>query len=143
MKRAEAKAAALYPVGEKQPERVRTRRGNRLDDFTLKNVLSGALQAGDLAIAKETLALQAEVAQAAERATLAANLLRGAELSEVPQETIFATYELLRPGRARSKEELMALAARYRRDYGAPAIAALIEEAAEVYARRNLYRRRF
>ena len=134
---------ALYPVAEKQASRLRTRTGKTLDELTLDAVREGRIDAADIAITPEALRLQAEVAETAARPQLGENLRRGAELAGVPQETIFETYELLRPGRACDKAELLALAERYRREFDAPAIAALIEEAAAVYARRGLYRKRF
>ena len=134
---------ALYPVAEKQAARLRTRTGKTLGALTLKAARDRGLEASDFAITPEALRLQAEVAEVAERPQLGENLRRGAELANVPQETIFETYELLRPGRARDKAELLALAERYRREFDAPESAALIEEAAEVYERRNLYRKRF
>ena len=134
---------ALYPVAEKQAARLRTRTGKALDALTLEAVRDGGLEADDLAITPEALRLQAAVAETAGRPQLGENLRRGAELAGVPQDTIFETYELLRPGRARDKATLLALAERYRREFDAPASATLIEEAAEVYERRNLYRKRF
>ncbi len=52
-------------------------------------------------------------------------------------------YELLRPGRANSKDELIAVAKELRDVYGAEGVAAFIEEAADVYERRSLYKKRF
>jgi propanediol dehydratase small subunit len=52
-------------------------------------------------------------------------------------------YDLLRPGRARTREELFAMARELREGYGAETVAAFIEEAAEVYERRGLFRFRF
>ena len=52
-------------------------------------------------------------------------------------------YDLLRPGRTRSKDELLAAARELRDDYGAATVAAFIEEAAEVYERRGLFTYRF
>ncbi len=133
----------LYPVAEKQAARLRTRTGKALDELTLDAAREGRLEPGDLAITPEALRLQAEVAEAAKRPQLGENLRRGAELAGVSQDTIFETYELLRPGRARDKAELLALAERYRKEYDAPATAALIEETAADYERRDLYRKRF
>lgn len=135
--------ADLYPVGEKQADKVRTQGGHRLDELTLENVLAGKLSAADIAISGDALRLQAEVARVVGRHALADNFRRGAELTDVPQDAIFETYELLRPGRAESKQQLLDLAARYRRDHGAEQIAVLIEEAAAVYERRGLFQKRF
>ena len=137
------KAAALYPASEKQAERIATIGGHKLNDLTLENVLAGKLSAEDIGISCGALRIQSDVARTVGRSCLAANFDRGAELSGVPQDEIFATYELLRPGRAGSKQELLDLAARYRDHHQAPNIAQLIEEAAEVYESRGLFRKRY
>lgn len=133
----------LYPVGEKQPGRLRTPAGTPFDMLNLDNLLAGHIDAGEFAITAETLRLQAEVAHAAGRGKLADNFERAAELVSVPQDVILHTYELLRPGRAKSKDELLAAAAKLRREFAAGRIAAFIEEAAAVYERRGLFRRRY
>lgn len=139
----EGKAAALYPASEKQAERIRTSGGHGLSDLTLDNVLAGKLTARDIGISAGALRLQGEVARAVGRSCLADNFERGAELTRVSQDEILETYELLRPGRARGKQELLDLARRYREMHGAPKIARLIEEAAEVYELRGLFQKRF
>ena len=133
----------LYPVAEKAPERVKTPTGKPLSALTLEAVLAGEIGAEDIAITPEALMLQAKIARAAGRATLAANFERAADLVGVPQELILDTYELLRPGRAENVQQLLDRAALLRRDYGATRVAALIEEAAAVYARRGLFVKRF
>lgn len=139
----EGKAAALYPASEKQAERIRTSGGHGLSDLTLDNVLAGKLTARDIGISAGALRLQGEVARAVGRSCLADNFERGSELTRVSQDEILETYELLRPGRARGKQELLDLARRYREMHGAPKIARLIEEAAEVYELRGLFQKRF
>ena len=52
-------------------------------------------------------------------------------------------YDLLRPGRAKTKAELLAAADELRRVHGAAVMAAFVEEAAEVYERRGLFKFRF
>jgi propanediol dehydratase small subunit len=52
-------------------------------------------------------------------------------------------YELLRPGRAQSRDELLAAARELRDQYGAERMAAFVEEAASVYQRRGLFKKRF
>ena len=71
---------------------------------------------------------------------LAANLLRAAELTDVPNEELQRVYELLRPERA-SYAELLRLADYLENNYGARENAAFIKEAAAVYRDRNLLRR--
>jgi len=134
---------SLYPVGEKRPETVRSRSGRRLDEITLQRVIDGTLGIEDLGISAEGLRAQAEIARLAGRETLARNFERAAELVTVPNEVVLEVYELLRPGRATDEQPLRDMAALLRRDHGAERIAALIEEAAEVYRRRGLFRKRY
>jgi propanediol dehydratase small subunit len=133
----------IYPVGEKQPDRVRTRNGRSLRDLTLDNLLEGQVGASDFGITAEGLRLQAAIAERAGRPNLAQNLQRGAELVEIPDTVLLDVYELLRPGRAQSAEVLRAAADQLRDTYGAKETASLLEEAALVYERRGIFRRRF
>jgi propanediol dehydratase small subunit len=133
----------IYPVGEKQPDRVRTRNGHPLRNLTLENLLAGNVTASDFAITAEGLRLQAAIAEQAGRPNLAQNLRRGSELVAIPDTVLLEVYELLRPGRAQSAEGLRAAANQLRDSYGANETAALLEEAALVYERRSIFRRRF
>jgi len=134
---------ADYPLAETRPDRIRGQRGRTLDDITLEAVLAGDVTMADLRITPQALHDQAAIALDAGRATLALNFARAAELVDVPQELIMSTYELLRPGRAKSRQELLDRAALLRDAHGAPAIADFIEQATEIYERRGLFRRRF
>lgn len=134
---------ADYPLAENRPGLVRGRRGKPLDDITLDAVLDDRVTLEDLRITGAALSQQAQIARAAGRPTLGQNFERAAELVDVPQETIMRVYELLRPGRARSKDELLALAEELETGFGAKRIAAFIIEAAEVYERRGLFKQRF
>ena len=138
-------AVADYPLAETRPERVKGRRGKPLAEITLDAVLSRARwRMEDLRITPQALRAQAEIARAAGRPTLAQNFERAAELVDVPQDFIMQVYELLRPGRAKSKAAI----ARRRRarcatTYKAERIARFIEEAAETYEARGLFTFRF
>jgi propanediol dehydratase small subunit len=134
---------ADYPLAEKRPEIVRGKRDKGLDAITLDAVLEDRVTLDDLLITGTALRQQAEIARAAGRDTLAANFERAAELVDVPQDTIMRIYELLRPGRAGSPEELLAAARELRDRHGATGMAAFVEEAAAVYERRGLFKKRF
>lgn len=138
-----ALTTADYPLAEKRPDLVRTASGKGLAELSLAAVAAGDVTMADLRITTAALRQQAAIARAAGRATLAQNFERAAELVDVPQETLLQIYELLRPGRAKDKEELLAAAALLRRDFGAALMADFIIEAAEVYERRGLFTRRF
>jgi propanediol dehydratase small subunit len=121
-----------YPLGSRRPDLVRSPTGRALAELALESDVSAA----DLRATPGTLRLQAEMARAAGRSQLADNLVRAAELAAIPDETILEIYTALRPRRA-TAEELEAWAARLD-DAGAPANAAFVREAAEVYAQRGL-----
>lgn len=132
-----------YPLAEQRPDLVRSHGGRSLDDLTMDAVMDGDVTLEDLRITPDALRMQAEIARAAGRATLAANFERAAEMTALPQATVMQVYEKLRPGRAASKQELLDIAAALRDDYGAVLLAAMVEEAADVYERRGLFRFRF
>jgi propanediol dehydratase small subunit len=62
---------------------------------------------------------------------------------DVPQDFLLKAYELLRPGRAKSKAELLDAARTFREAYKAERVAAFLEEAADVYERRGLFQFRY
>jgi len=136
-------SVADYPLAEMRPGIVRGKRGKSLDEITLEALLEDRVTLEDLRITASALRQQAEIAGSAGRSTLAANFERAAELVDVPQDTIMRIYELLRPGRAQSQQELLAAARELRDQYGAVRMAAFVEEAAEVYERRGLFKKRF
>ena len=135
-------AKDLYPLAENAPDRVKTPTGKLLSDITLDAVLAGEVTAADLAITPEALHLQAEIALAGSRRTLAENFHRAAELVAIPQDVIMETYEMLRPGRA-DLESLHAQADVLRYTYKAELLAKFIEEAATVYERRGIFVKRY
>ena len=134
---------ADYPIVEQRPDLVESARGKPLAELSLEAVLRGDVTMADLRITAKALRQQAEIARSAERAALAGNFERASEMAAVPQAVIMEIYELLRPGRAGDKAELLAAAGRLRRDHAAEALAAFIEEAAEVYASRGLFKTRY
>lgn len=110
--------------------------GRPVAEITLEAVRAGEVGLADLRMHPDTLEHQAVVAQRHGNPQLAANLRRAAELTALPDEEVMAIYEALRPGRS-SAAELTALAASLDAR-GLPRCAALIAEAAAVYARRGL-----
>jgi len=132
-----------YPLAEKRPQEVKGNRGLSLESITLDAVVAGDVDMADLLITASSLRMQAEISAAAGRFTLAANLERGAELTNVPQTVIMEIYELLRPGRVLEKAQLLEAAERLRGQYGARHMAVFVEEAADVYERRGLFTFRY
>ena len=128
---------ADYPLGTQRPDLVRTPGGLGLDELTLDALRSGRLEASEMRATGETLELQAQVALAAGRVQLAANLRRAAELTGVPDEVILEVYTALRPHRS-TADELESWADRLERDFQAVATAAFVREARVVYEQRNL-----
>lgn len=134
---------ADYPLAERRPDAVRGRGGKGLDEITLAAVMDGSIGLEDLSITSQALRQQADIARSAGRSTLAENFERAAELVDIPQDTIMRIYELLRPGRAKSKEELIGVATELQKTHGAELLARFVVEAAEVYERRGLFKNRF
>jgi propanediol dehydratase small subunit len=115
---------------------VRALSGRPVDELTLDAVRRGEVGLADLRIHPDTLERQAAVAEQHANPQLAQNLRRAAELTRLTDEEVLAIYEALRPGRVTPAELTtlaVSLAAR-----GLPGCAALVAEAAEVYARRGL-----
>jgi propanediol dehydratase small subunit len=115
---------------------VRALSGREVGELTLEAVRRGELGGPDLRIHPETLERQAAIAAAHANPQLAENLRRAAELTRLPDEEVLAIYDALRPGRS-TPEQLTELAAGLG-ERGLPRCAALLAEAAEVYARRGL-----
>lgn len=115
---------------------VRALSGKPVESLTVEAVRGGEVGLADLRIHPETLERQAVVAAEHGNRQLADNLLRAAELTQLPDEEVLAIYEALRPGRS-SAAQLTALAESLA-GLGLPRCAALVAEAAEVYARRGL-----
>jgi propanediol dehydratase small subunit len=126
-----------YPLGTQRPDLVRTPGGLGLEELTLDALRSGRLEASEMRATAETLELQAQVALAAGRAQLAANLERAAELTGVPDEVILEVYTALRPHRS-TADELESWAGRLDQEFQATMTAAFVREARTVYAKRNL-----
>lgn len=134
---------ADYPLAERRPHSVKSAKGMPLDDFTLEALADGRATMEDLRTTPEALLRQASIARHAGREKLAANFERAAEMTAIPQKVIMEYYEMLRPGRVREKQALLTAARRLRDDYHAHRMATFVEEAAEVYERRGLFKFRF
>ena len=115
---------------------IRALSGKPVESLTLEAVRAGEVGVADLRIHPDTLERQAVVAEKHGNPQLAENLRRAAELTRVADDEVLAVYEALRPGRS-TPAELTALAASLA-ERGLPRCAALVTEAADVYARRGL-----
>ena len=132
-----------YPIAETQPEEVIGNRGKPLSSLTMESVINGDVSMEDLRITPKALEQQADIATSVGRSALAGNLKRAAEMTRLPQSEVMAIYELLRPGRAVSKDSLLDEAQRLRNEQDAPLLADFIEEAARFYEKRGLFRKRY
>jgi propanediol dehydratase small subunit len=110
--------------------------GRAVDRLTVEAVRAGEVGVADLRIHPETLERQAVVAEQHGNPQLAENLRRAAELTRLPDDEVLAIYDALRPGRS-TPGQLTGLAASLA-GRGLPRCAALLTEAAEIYARRGL-----
>ena len=114
-----------------------------LDSLTLEAVIDGEVEIEDFRITPQALLQQAEIARSVGRAALASNLERASEMTKIPQSEVMEVYELLRPGRAQSQKELLDVAQRIRSRYEAVLLAEFIQEAADFYHKRGLFRKRY
>jgi propanediol dehydratase small subunit len=110
--------------------------GRDADELTVDRLAREELAADDVRIHPETLEAQAVVAERHGNPQLAANFRRAAELALVSEDEVMSLYDALRPHRS-TGDELAALAGRLDA-VPAPLCAALVREAADVYARRGL-----
>ena len=110
--------------------------GKPVENLTVVAVQAGEVGVADLRIHPDTLERQVVVAEEHANPQLAENLRRAAELTRIADNEVLAIYEALRPGRS-TPAELTALAASLA-ERGLPSCAALVTEAADVYARRGL-----
>ena len=127
---------AAERAGAAEAAEVRALSGRPVDELTLDAVRRSEVGLADLRIHPDTLERQAAVAEQHANPQLAQNLRRAAELTRLTDEEVLAIYEALRPGRVTPAQLTTladSLAAR-----GLPGCAALVAEAAEVYARRGL-----
>ena len=115
---------------------VRALSGKPVESLTVEAVRAGEVGLSDLRIHPETLERQAVIAEQHGNPQLADNLRRAAELTLLPDDDVLGIYEALRPGRSTAAE--LTVLAESLADRGLPRCAALVVEAAEVYARRGL-----
>ena len=117
-------------------DEIRALSGMAVEGLTVEAVRAGEVGVADLRIHPDTLERQAVVAGKHGNPQLAGNLRRAAELARLPDDEVLAVYEALRPGRS-APGQLTELAASLA-GRGLPRCAALLTEAADVYARRGL-----
>ena len=132
-------SAKDYPLSINRPELVKTSTGKSLDEITIENVMDGSLGAKDIRISPETLEMQAQIAEAVGRPSLAVNFRRAKELIAVPDKRILEMYNALRPFRS-TKKELLDMANELEGQFKAVICASLVREAAEVYEKRGRLR---
>lgn len=128
-----------YPLATKIPNLIKTPTGKKLEDITLESVMSQDIKPEDIRISKETLEMQAQIAEGMNRNAIARNFRRAGELISVPDERILEMYNALRPFRS-TKEELLKIADELENVYDAKVNADFIREAAEVYEVRKKLR---
>ncbi len=128
-----------YPLATKVPDIINTPTGRRLNEITLESVMAGEIKPEDIRISKETLEMQAQIAEEMNRYAIARNFRRAGELISVPDERVLEMYNALRPYRS-TKEELLAIADELENKYDAKVNAEFVREAAQVYEDRKKLR---
>ncbi len=129
-----------YPLRDSHAERLETHTGRPLSEVTAEAIAAGELKGDDLRVHADTLRQQARIASEGGYPQLGANLLRAAELTDLPNDELLKIYELLRPERA-SYDDLIKLADYLEERYDARENAAFIRDAATTYRERGLLRR--
>jgi propanediol dehydratase small subunit len=112
--------------------------GNDSAGLTIDRLARGEIAADDVRIHPDTLGRQAEIARAHGNPQLAENFRRAAEMALLSEGEIMALYDALRPHRSTAAE--LATVATKLDLVPAPRCAALVREAADVYARRGMLR---
>ncbi|SNZ06863.1 diol dehydratase small subunit [Cohaesibacter gelatinilyticus] len=121
-----------YPFGKHHRSEIPSRSGKTLENIELDNVLAGTVSPDDLAIQRVTLEAQAQVATEAGYTEVAENLLRAAEMTNIPDDEILDMYEALRPGRS-TYYQLLSLSQRISSQFDAELTGNYIREAADAY----------
>ena len=129
-------AKLSYPLGAASRGAIQTVTGKKVSEITIEAALAGQLDPRDVAVAPETLLLQATFAAEGGNPQLAENLRRGAELVALSDDELLRFYDMLRPGRS-SADELDSLAQTLE-GRGAERCASLVREAKAAYVRRGL-----
>jgi propanediol dehydratase small subunit len=106
--------------------------------LTIDRLARDEIAPDDVRIHPETLERQAGIAQEHGNPQLAENFRRAAEMALMSEDEVMALYDALRPHRS-TAAELVTVATQLDR-VPAPRCAALVREAADVYARRGLLR---
>lgn len=132
-----SKKGYTYPLSKNHPDLLRSKSGKAFSDVTFEKVIQGKVTHEDFKTNRDTLLMQAEIAEKAGKKQFAGNLRRAAELTLVPDEEVLKIYDKLRPNRA-TKKELLDIADHLRSDYQANITAAFIEEIVAVYEKRNI-----
>lgn len=131
--------AKEYPLATKVPDIINTPTGRKLNEITLESVMAGEIKPEDIRISKETLEMQAQIAEEMNRHAMARNFRRAGELISVPDERVLEIYNALRPYRS-TKEELLQIADELEEKYNAKVNADFVREAAQVYEDRKKLR---
>lgn len=132
-------SAKQYPLATKISNEIKTPTGIGLDDITLDSVMEGKINPEDIRISKETLEMQAQIAEDMNRHAMARNFRRAGELISIPDDRILEIYNALRPYRS-TKEELLQIADELENKYDAKINADFVREAAQVYETRKKLR---
>jgi propanediol dehydratase small subunit len=117
---------------------VTARSGRPATEITVEALAAGDLRTADIMISADVLRAQAAQAREHGYGPFADNLERAAEMTDLPDDEILTIYEALRPFRS-TRAELDAIADRLE-TAGAGRCAALVREAADAYAARNVLR---
>ena len=126
-----------YPLMEQCPELVRPMSGKAIHEINMENVLNGELTMEDGRISKETLLMQAKIAEDAGYRQVGRNLTRAAELVAIADTLVLEAYNALRPYRA-EKQEILQFAKEFEEEHGAADTADFLREAAQILEQKHM-----
>jgi len=117
-----------YPLRQKRSDLLFTHNGVNINDITFENIYAGVLSRDECRISKDSLILQAKIADDIGNTHLAGNFRRAAEMIEIESDRIIEIYNALRPYRS-TEGELRKVVKELKEKYNATITATFIEEA--------------
>ena len=123
--------AADYPISVNRRELLNTPSGVNIDDINFENILAGKVKGEDCRISKESLLMQADIAEDSGSRHLSENFRRAAEMVSIESDRLIEIYNALRPYRS-TEDELNSIVEELELKYKAVGTATFVREAAIV-----------
>jgi len=82
------KGSYTYPLAKNHPDLLKSKTGKSFSEITFDNLIQGKVTHEDFKTNRETLLMQAEIAEKAGKKQFAGNMRRAAELTAVPDDEV-------------------------------------------------------